>query len=135
MLTTKCIHPEIIAAVAHAGHGDKILIADGNFPLQMKCSNSKLVYLGLERDLPTVPEVLEALKSIAVFEKAEVMMPEDGQEPQIFSQFRASLDEMELSPLGRCAFYDACGKPDVILAIATGESRTYANLLVTIGVC
>ena len=132
MLTTKCIHPEIIAALAHAGHGDKLLIADGNFPLQMKCPNSKLVYLGLERDLPTVPQVLEALKSIAVFEKAEVMMPESGEEPEMF---RTELNGMELSPLGRYEFYDVCGKADVILAIATGESRTYANLLLTVGVC
>jgi L-fucose mutarotase len=36
--------------------------------------------------------------------------------------------------LDRDAFYRAAGDDDVCLAIATGEQRIYANLLLTIGV-
>ena len=36
MVTTSLIHPEIIAAPARCGHGSKILIADGNYPLAEK---------------------------------------------------------------------------------------------------
>ena len=44
------------------------------------------------------------------------------------------LGGMELSKLGRYEFYDACCQPGVRLAISTGEKRTFANLLITIGV-
>ncbi len=32
MINTEIIHPEILKALAGAGHGSTILIADGNFP-------------------------------------------------------------------------------------------------------
>ena len=36
MLKGKLIHPDLIAALALCGHGDKVLIADGNYPLDSK---------------------------------------------------------------------------------------------------
>lgn len=134
MLTGKLIHPEIISALALCGHGDKILIADGNYPLDSKTSDAQLVYLGLTPGSPTVTEVLDALMSCANVEKAEVMQPEDGSEPEIFGEFKAVLGGMELDKLGRYEFYDACCKPGVRLAISTGEKRAYANILLTLGV-
>ena len=134
MLTTKLIHPQIMAAVAKCGHGSKILIADGNYPLAEKSGNSEKVFLGLVRGTPTVTEVLDALLSVINVEKAEVMVPDDGSEPPIFAEFRQQLGGMELTGLGRYEFYDACMAEDaIVLAISTGEQRVYANLLVTVG--
>ena len=134
MLKGKLIHPDIIAALALCGHGDKVLIADGNYPLDSKTGNAELVYLGLAPGLPTVTDVLEAIQSAANLEKAEVMDPADGSTPDIFGQFQTMLGGMELAKLGRYEFYDACCLPGVRLAISTGEKRTFANLLITIGV-
>lgn len=36
MLKTTCIHPEIMDVLSRCGHGSKILIADGNYPLAEK---------------------------------------------------------------------------------------------------
>lgn len=58
MLTTTLINPEIIAVLAKRGHGDKILISDGNYPLDTKSGNVKKVYLALEKDLPTVIAII-----------------------------------------------------------------------------
>lgn len=134
MLKGKLIHPQIMAALAMCGHGDKILIADGNYPLDSKTSESELVYLGLMPGQPTVPEVLEAIQSVVNVEKAEVMNPADGTTPEIFGTFREMLDGMELDMLGRYEFYDACCDKNVRLAISTGEQRVFANILLTIGV-
>ena len=134
MLTTKLIHPQIMAALANCGHGDKILIADGNYPLDSKSGDmAELVYLGLKPGMPGVTDVLEALLSVAVFEKAEVMEPGDGSTPEIFGDFTSMLGGMELDRLGRYEFYDACCEPDVKLTISTGEKRTFANVLLTVG--
>ena len=61
MLTGKCIHPEIMRYLSLCGHGDKILIADGNYPLASKTGDAPKVYLGLMPGLPTVTDVLAAL--------------------------------------------------------------------------
>lgn len=135
MLTTKLIHPQIIAALAKCGHGSKILIADGNYPLAEKTGNAEKVYLGLTWGQPTVTEVLDAVLSVINVEKAEVMLPADGLEPSVFSEFRNRLHDIEFAELGRYEFYDSCMTDDAIaLAISTGEQRVYANILITVGV-
>lgn len=133
MLKNTCIHPEIMQALSYCGHGSKILIADGNYPLAEKTGNCPKVYLGLKRGLPTVTEVLEVLQTAVNIEKAEVMLPEDGTQPEIFGEFKALLN-LELQGLDRFGFYCACmDEPSLALAISTGEGRTFANILITVG--
>ena len=134
MLKGKLIHPQIMAALSLCGHGDKVLIADGNYPLSAKTAGAERVYLGLRPGVPTVTDVLAAIQSAVNIERAEVMDPADGTSPEIFGQFRDMLGGMELDKLGRYEFYEACCKPDVRLAISTGEERVFANLLITVGV-
>lgn len=134
MLKGQLIHPDIMAALALCGHGDKVLIADGNYPLDSKSGMAEKIYLGLKPGMPTVTDVLEALQSVINIEKAEVMDPADGSEPEIFGEFKTMLDGMELEKLGRYEFYDACCQEPVRLAISTGEKRVFANLLITVGV-
>lgn len=133
MLTGNCIHPELMRVLSLLGHGDKILIADGNYPLASKSGDAEKVWLGLRPGQPTATDVLETLLSIINLEKAEVMDPADGTEPEIFGEFRKLLGGMELSRLDRFQFYDACGEKALRLAISTGEKRTFANVLVTVG--
>ena len=135
MLKGKLIHPEIMVALSKCGHGSKILIAAANYPLAEKTGNAQKVYLGLQRGMPKVTDVLDAVLSVVNVEKAEVMVPEDGSEPEIFREFRQQLEGMELTSLGRFEFYDACmAENAIVLAVSTGEQRIFANILLTIGV-
>jgi L-fucose mutarotase len=133
MLKTACINPDIMRVLSLCGHGDKILIADGNYPLDSKSGDAEKVYLGLTSGSPEVTQVLEVLNKVINIEKAEVMVP-DGEQPPIFGEFQKILGGMELSGLERFKFYDACCLPNVRLAISTGEKRTFANILITVGV-
>lgn len=133
MLKTACIHPDIMRVLSLCGHGDKILIADGNYPLDSKTGDAEKVYLGLTSGTPEVTQVLEVLSQVINIEKAEVMVP-DGEQPPIFNEFKKILGGMELSGLERFEFYDACCLPNVRLAISTGEKRTFANILLTVNV-
>ncbi len=134
MLKSSCINPEIMKALSLCGHGDKILISDGNYPLDSKSGEAKKVYLGVTAGVPQVTQVLAALLGVIEVEKAEVMLPGDGSEPEIFAEFRNLLGGMELSGLGRQEFYSASCEPAVRLAISTGEKRIFANVLITVGV-
>ena len=129
----KCINPCILAAVSRLGHGDRILIADGNYPLASKTADAEKIWVSLSPGLPTVTDVLDALQSVINVEAAAVMQPAEGPDPEIFAEFTRMLDGMPLERLGRFEFYDECGKPSLRLAIATGEKRTYANILLTVG--
>src|SRR5450830_1879105 len=120
MLRTTCIHPKIMRVLSLCGHGDKILIADGNYPLNSKSGDAVKVYLGLTRGVPEVTEVLKVLKGVINVEKAEVMVPEN-EVPPIFEEFTQILDGMKMEKLGRYDFYDTCCEPAVRLAISTGE--------------
>jgi L-fucose mutarotase len=136
MLRYTLIHPEILATLGTAGHGSKVLIADGNYPFTTGSNPAaKRVYLNLTPGIPQVTDVLAALVTAIPIEAAEVMVPDSGPEPPIFAEFRQILPkEIALKPLGRFGFYDAAKGSDVALVIATGEQRIYANILLTIGV-
>jgi L-fucose mutarotase len=140
MLKGQLIHPELLRALGAAGHGAKVLLADGNYPVSTKAPlNAARIYLNLAPGVLPVTDVLRALVTAIPIEAAEVMVPDEGPEPRIFDEFRAVLrlaagSPTNLSPLSRFAFYAAASAPDVAVVIATGEQRIYANVLLTIGV-
>lgn len=133
MLTGKLIHPELMRVLSLCGHGDKVLIADGNYPLAAKSGDAEKVYLGLTPGTPSVTAVLEAMLGVCSFEKMEVMQPEDGSTPEIFGEFQKLLPGVPMEKLGRWEFYGACGERALRLAVSTGEGRTFANVLLTVG--
>jgi L-fucose mutarotase len=136
MLKYRLTHPEILTALATAGHGSQVLIADGNYPFVTGANSpAARVYLNLTRGSAPVDEVLEVIADAIVIEAAHVMVPDTGPEPAIFASFRKSLPAgMKLQPMGRFEFYDAARGPNVALVVATGEQRIYANILLTLGV-
>ena len=134
MLITECINPLLMRELSLLGHGDQILIADGNYPLNSETGKAEKIWLGLCPGTPTVTQVLGTLLKTVNVEKAEVMLPEDGSTPEIFSEFHELLGGMELSGLGRFEFYDACCSEKLRVAISTGEKRVFANILLTVGV-
>ena len=86
MLKYKLLHPEILAALGTAGHGARVLIADGNYPFATKSHPAaRRVYLNLAPDLLRATDVLATLADAIPIEAAQVMVPESGDEPSIHS--------------------------------------------------
>ncbi len=136
MLTTRLLHPEILSTLGSAGHGSRVLIADGNYPFSTGSNPAaRRVFLNLRPGLASVIDVLEPLVAVIPIESAMVMIPPDGAEPAIFSEFRRLLPSgLSLEKKGRFEFYDEAKTPDVALVVATAEQRIYANILLVIGV-
>ncbi len=135
MLKGKLIHPEILDALGRAGHGSKVLIADGNYPFSTGVAPlARQVFLNLSPGLVKTTDALRVLVDAIPIEAAAVMTPGD-ETPPIFTEFTELLPpEVSLEPLERFAFYAASRDENVALIIATGEERIYANILLTIGV-
>ncbi len=136
MLKSTLLQPQILNALGAAGHGARVLIADGNYPLStMSPPTAERVYLNLAPGIVSATDVLKVVADAIPIEAAQVMQPASGGEAPIFMEFRKCLpDGVALEALGRFDFYDASANPATCLAIATGEQRIYANILLTIGV-
>jgi L-fucose mutarotase len=135
VLRTRLIHPEILAALAAAGHGSQLLISDGNFPHATATPpGARRVYLNLSPGRVTVTEVLEAVAATVPLEAAAVMRPHDAEAPPKLEQYRTLLPPgTPVEVVERMAFYELARRPDVTLLVATGDQRLYANLLLTVG--
>jgi len=137
MLKTKLIHPQILQALAAAGHGAQVLITDGHYPASTKVKPGvEQVYLNVCPGLVSVTDLLQALADTIEIEAATVMAPEEGPMPEIFAEFQKILPPTaELNKIGRFAFYEQCvNNPDLCLVLVSGDTRQYANILLTIGV-
>jgi len=120
------------------GHGDEIVLADGNFPAESHAQ--RLV----RADGHGVPEILDAILRFLpldtfVDHPASVMLPVDEAtpEPPIWAEFRATILKhegraIELRPVERFRFYDFARSAYAI--VATGETAIYANLILKKGV-
>lgn len=138
MLYGPMTHPQLLRALAAAGHGSKILIADANYPHSTGVGeHTELVSLNLAPGLLDVNAILDVLKRTIPIEKAEIMVPEDPNDPveiPAHDDYRAALPDVEFGEIRRWDFYDAARTKDVGIIIASGDQRLYANLLLTVGV-
>ncbi len=134
------LSPQLLKVLCEMGHGDEIVIADGNFPAE---SMGKAA-VGIRADGHGVPEILDAvLKMIPLDQYVErpaalmEVVPGDDCVPVIWEQYRALLEDNGEDPariemMERFAFYERAKKAYAI--IATGESAIYANILLKKGV-
>ncbi|MFD1719677.1 RbsD/FucU family protein [Georgenia deserti] len=136
MLLGPLTHPGLIGALAAAGHGSQILLADGNYPAATGANrDATRIHLNLRPGLLDVDQVLAVVQQAVPLEAATVMTPGDGSEIPAHAAYRQALGgDVDFRELGRFEFYDACRGPDLAVVVATGDQRLYANLLLTIGV-
>ena len=135
MLTTYLTHPPLLAALAAAGHGSKVLIADSNYPhATAHGPNAQVIHLNFTRGLVNGTDALKGIISVIPVESAAVMAPgEDFLE--VHEEYKVLLGaDVPVAIRERFAFYDACRSSDLAVLVATGEDRIYANLLLTVGV-
>lgn len=136
MLKTRLLHPEILRVLGSSGHFSQVLIADGNYPFASRSGpNATVVYLNLTPGIPKTTDVLDVLLDVIPVQAAAVMQVPEGQAAPVLDEYVDRLPKgIEVKRLERYAFYDAVCSPFTTLVIATGETRRFANLLLTIGV-
>jgi len=131
------ISPELLKIIDEMGHGDEIIIADGNFPCASL--NERVVRL----DGHGCPEVLEALLRLFPLDPYQQnaflmeVMPGDSVATPIWDTYRgiAQSGEGNFKGFGfieRFAFYERTKKAYAV--IATSEKALYANVLLKKGV-
>lgn len=138
-MTYRLTHPQLLDALARAGHGSTVLIADANYAHSTGgAPAAERVHLNLRPGLLTTDQVLEVLLDAIPVEAAATMVGPDGQDSPAITGFAATLEaatqgEVPFERLQREPFRAAARSADLAVLIATGDTRHYANLLLTIG--
>ncbi|MEN3540422.1 RbsD/FucU family protein [Microbispora sp. ZYX-F-249] len=135
MLRYPLIHPPLLSALAATGHGSRILLADANYAHATNVrAGAPVIHLNLRPGLVRVDDVLELVADAVPLESVHSMRPDEGGEPEALTRYRRLLGpDRPIHPMGRLEFYEAARGPDVAFAVATGDDRLYANLLLTVG--
>lgn len=130
------VSPELIKILMEAGHGDEIVIGDGNFPAASIAR--RLVRL----DGCGVNEVLDAvLKLIPLdsYSQAPVALMDNGDPenpPPVWKEYEktvaANEGERKFELVERFEFYERAKKAYAV--VATGETAVYANIILRKGV-
>ena len=133
MLKQPLQHPEILRALAAAGHGSQVLVTDSNYPVSTEHGpNAVVIYLNLAPDLVRVTDVLRAVCDTVPIERAVGMTLPDGTLPPIFDEYRAVLGAKP-EGMRHIEFKEAGMAPSVCLHVATGDTRIYSCILLTLG--
>lgn len=137
----KILSPELLKVLCEMGHGDRLVISDGNFPAESMGKNAKVIRM----DGHGVPEILDAVLQLfpldTYVEKPVGLMevvPGDPVETPIWNTYFDTVQKYDargenaVQYIERFAFYAQAKEAYAI--IATGESALYANILLQKGV-
>lgn len=132
------ISPELMKILMEMGHGDELVIADGNFPAaslarRLVRADGLAGTLMLEAVLKLLPLDQYVEHPVALMQ----VVPGDTVKPVIWREYRSIIRRYEkgfsdFELLERFAFYERAGAAYAVLA--TGESAQYANLILKKGV-
>ena len=132
------VTPELMMVLMKMGHGDELVIADGNFPADSHAQ--RIVRCDGHSGTVMLKEILQLMPlDTFVPAPAAVMQPveEPASEPPIWSEFRQIMNQyegrdIELKQVERFAFYERAKAAYAI--VATSEKALYANLILKKGV-
>lgn len=135
------ISPELLKALCEMGHGDELVIADGNFPCHSIGKNAQVI----RADGHGAAEILDAILTLIPLDAyvdrpaalMEVVPGDTCPTPEIWAAYCDILqkhepDNHKIEMMERFAFYERAKK--AYLIIATGETAIYANVLLKKGV-
>lgn len=130
--------PELLKILMEMGHGDELVIADGNFP------GAAIAQRLIRCDGHGVPELLDAILKLYPLDpyvEAPValmqVVPGDKVETPIWDVYRKIVIAHEpknnkIENIERFAFYERAKKAYAV--VATGEKALYANIILKKGV-
>lgn len=132
------LSPELMKILLEMGHGDEIVLADGNFPA------ASVARRLVRCDGHGVPELLEAvlkLLPLDIYVDRPValmsVVPGDKTKPTIWEQYRAIVKASgepfsDFEFVERFAFYERA--KNAYAVVATSEKALYANVILKKGV-
>lgn len=137
----KILSPELLKVLCEMGHGDRLVIGDGNFPAESMSKDAIVIRMDGHGTCDVLEAILQVFPLDTYVEKPVTLMkviPGDDVETPIWDEYAkiiAAADERGadiIENIERFAFYGEA--QNVYAIIATGESALYANMILQKGV-
>ncbi len=137
----KILSPELLKVLCEMGHGDSLVIGDGNFPSETIGKDAIVIRMDGHGACEVLEAILELFPLDTYVEKPVGLMevvPGDTVETPIWDEYEkliAQADERggaAIRHIERFAFYEEAKKAYAV--IATGEGALYANMILQKGV-
>ena len=137
----KMISPALLKALCEMGHGDTLVICDGNFPAESVGKDAIVIRYDAVGVPPLLKAILELFPLDTYVEKPVSLMevvPGDTVETPIWEEYKSLLRAADargdamVENVERFAFYEKA--KGAYLVIATSESALYANIILQKGV-
>lgn len=134
------LSPSLLKALMEMGHGDELVIGDGNFPAESVGKGSVVI----RADGHGVSELLDAILTLMPLDQYAdhpiglmEVIPGDPTVPAIWDEYKQILkkhdpDHCGIEMIERFAFYERAKKAYAV--VASGETAIYANILLRKGV-
>jgi Fucose dissimilation pathway protein FucU len=132
------LSPELLKILMEMGHGDELVIADGNFPA------ASIARRLIRSDGNMIPGLLEAILKFFPLDPyvdhpvaLMQVVPGDPYKPTIWKTYKAIIQKSDnksksIEMIERFAFYERAQKAYAV--IATSETAQYANVILKKGV-
>ena len=135
------LSPELLKVLCEMGHSDRLVIADGNFPVMSMGKNAQII----RTDGHGVPEILDAILRVfpldTYIEKPVNLMevmPGDNVQTPIWDVYKKTVEKYDergknaIGEIERFKFYEETKTAYAV--IATSEKALYANIMLQKGV-
>ncbi len=130
------LSPDLLKILMEMGHGDELVIGDGNFPA------ASVAQRLVRSDGNGVPELLEAILQLFPLDPfvecpvaLMAVVPDDSTRPTIWDEYRRIIQRHEkfsdFEYVERFAFYERARQAYAVLA--TSETAAYANVILKKG--
>lgn len=136
---SKLISPSLLKVLMEMGHGDEIVIADGNFPAASKAN------ILVDCDGLNASELLDAILELFPLDTyvdspvmlMEIVPGDEGNKPEIWETYQELVNKHEktdvhISHIDRQDFYERSENAYAI--VKTSEMALYGNLILKKGV-
>jgi L-fucose mutarotase len=132
------ISPELMKVLMEMGHGDEIVLADGNFP---SASTAQRLIRCDGHDVPAILEAIMRFFPLDQYAQCPValmaVVPGDKTKPAIWDEYRKIIKAggeafYDFEFVERFAFYERAKKAYAI--VASSEKALYANIILKKGV-
>ena len=137
----KILSPELLKVLCEMGHGDRLVIADGNYPSEAMGKGNKVIRMDGHGACEVLEAILQLFPLDSYVEHPVSLMqviPGDPVETPIWESYKELVrnadarGENAIEEVEKFAFYERSRSAYAI--IATGEKALYANIMLQKGV-
>ncbi len=135
------LSPELLKVLCEMGHSDRLVIADGNFPVMSMGKNAQIIRMDGHGVLEILDAILRVFPLDTYIEKPVNLMevmPGDNVQTPIWDVYKKTVEKYDergknaIGEIERFKFYEETKTAYAV--IATSEKALYANIMLQKGV-